>query len=296
MLVGASRDQVFISVMDTAGLLARSRYGINYPYIFPDGKEIPDKIPTTAGLAPFAILDGGPYPAQSTGPIYQVTNNLTNIRGNHTIKLGGYFERAGQNDFDQINVAGTPGGTNNQNGRFAFSNTTRTDGTGTAITNAALGLFDTYAELGKRSYTPYRGHMFEWYLQDSWKATPNVRLEFGIRHTIIQPYYSLWRNMVVFDERFYDPTNVVTQNPANGFITGGNLRAQYNGVVIPGDAFTPSAQGRVPLVNDPNFAFLFRGVPKEYSEIHWGNFQPRAGIAWSFNEGKSVFGQVPGDL
>ena len=287
VLVGASRDQVFITVDNSFGL-ARSAYGINYPYIFPDGKEIPDKIPTTAGLGPFAILDGGPYPAQSTGPIYQVTNNMTNIRGNHTLKFGGYFERAGQNDFDQINVAGTPGGTNNQNGRFAFSNTTRADGTGTAITNAALGLFDTYAELGKRSYTPYRGHMFEWYVQDSWKASPNVRLEFGLRHTIIQPYYSLWRNMVVFDERFYDPTNVVTQNPANGFITGGNLRAQYNGVVIPGDAFTPAAQGRVPLVNDPNFGFLFRGVPKEYSEIHWGNFQPRAGIAWSFNAGKSV--------
>ena len=72
----------------------------------------------------FTGLDGGPYPAQSTGPIYQINQNWTNIRGNHTIKFGGYFERAGQNDFDQINVAGVPGGTNNQNGRFVFANAT----------------------------------------------------------------------------------------------------------------------------------------------------------------------------
>jgi Carboxypeptidase regulatory-like domain len=284
-LAAGSRDQVFIGVDTTGDLLRRSRYGINYQYIFPEGKEIADKIPTVDGLLPFGRIDGGPYPAQSTGPIYQFSNNLTNIRGSHTIKFGFYFERAGQNDFDQINVAGTPGGTNNQNGRFAFVDTRVGDQIITpAIANAALGRFDTYSEIGPRSFTPYRGHMFEWFVQDAWKATPKLRLEFGLRHSIIQPYYSLWGNMVVFDERFYDRNNVVTQNPANGFITSGDLRARYNGLVIPGDSWPPAAAGRIPLGNDPNFAFLFRGVPKEYSEIHKNNFQPRLGIAYAINE------------
>ncbi len=286
-LIAGSRDQVFIAVDTEGERFRRSNYGINYPYIFPLRKEIFDKIPTVDGIDQFASLDGGPYPAQSTGPIYQISNNWTNVRGNHTIKFGGYFERSGQNDFDQINVAGTPGGTNNQNGRFVFSNTTP-GGTNVAIGNVALGLFETYAEIGERSFTPYRGHMFEWFIQDSWKVTPKLRLEYGLRHSIIQPYYSLWRNMVVFDERFYDPRIAVTQNPANGFITGGDLRARYNGLVIPGDSWPPSAQGRIPLVNDPNFAFLFRGVEKEYSEIHWNNFQPRIGIAYALND-KTVF-------
>lgn len=286
-LIAASRDQVFIFVDTEGDRFRRSNYGINYPYIFPERKEIFDKIPTLDGIDQFASLDGGPYPAQSTGPIYQVSNNWTNIRGNHTIKFGGYFERSGQNDFDQINVSGTPGGTNNQNGRFVFSNSTP-NGTGVAIGNVALGLFETYAEIGQRSFTPYRGHMFEWFIQDSWKATPKLRIEAGVRHTIIQPYYSLWRNMVVFDERFYDRTNEVVQDPRTGFIIAGDLRAQYNGLVIPGDGFTPAAQGRVNIVNDPNFAFLFRGVPKQYSDIHKSNFQPRLGIAYAFNE-KNVF-------
>jgi hypothetical protein len=41
------------------------------------------------------------------------------------------------------------------------------------------------------------------------------------------------------------------------------------------------------LASDPIFSFLFRGTPKEYSEIHKDNFQPRIGLAYALNE-KSV--------
>ncbi len=289
-IVGASRDQVFITVQTEGDRFRRSKYGINYPYIFQE-KEIFDKIPTVA-WPDFNGLDGGPYPAQSTGPIYQVNQNWTNIRGNHTFKFGGYFERAGQNDFDQINVAGVPGGTNNQNGRFVFNNGTA-GGTGVGIANAAIGLFDTYAELGTRSYTPYRGHMFEWFVQDSWKATPKLRIEAGVRHTIIQPYYSLWRNMLVFDPKYYDPRIAVTQNPATGSIIAGDLRARYNGLVIPGDGWPPAASGRVPVVYSGEYNFLFRGEPKQYSDIHVRDtFQPRIGFAYAFNDKTVVRGGV----
>ena len=73
------------------------------------------KIPT------FSDLNGGPYPSHSSGPIYDVSDNLTKVRGNHTIKFGVLYERSGENDFDQINVQGVPGGTNNQNGQFGFT-------------------------------------------------------------------------------------------------------------------------------------------------------------------------------
>jgi hypothetical protein len=280
-LVAGSTDRVTIGIDTSNARFQRSLYGINYPYIFPERKEIFDKIPTVDGLG-FGALNGGPYPAASAGPIYQFSDNVTHLRGNHTIKLGAYFERSGQNDFDQINVAGTPGGTNNQNGRFVFSNTTA-GGTGTAISNAAIGLFDTYAEIGIRSYTPYRGHTFEWFAQDAWKATPKLRLEYGVRHTIIQPYYSLWGNMVIFDPKFYNPRIAVTQDSRTGFITSGDLRSRYNGLVIPGDGWPDSARGRIPIADTGEFNFLFRGVGKSYSEVHKNNFQPRLGIAYAIN-------------
>ncbi|HKQ73607.1 MAG TPA: carboxypeptidase regulatory-like domain-containing protein [Blastocatellia bacterium] len=286
-LVAGSRDQVFIAVDTRGDRYKRSIYGINYPYIFKDPKEIQDKIPTVDGLDIFGSLDGGPYPSSSTGPIYQFNNNWTNIRGNHTIKFGGYFERAGQNDFDQINVSGTPGGTNNQNGRFVFANGTP-GGTNVAVGNAAIGLFDTYAEIGNRSFTPYRGHMFEWFIQDSWKATPRLKLEYGVRHSIIQPYYSLWRNMAVFDQGSYDPNIAVRLDPLTGFIISSatDLKARYNGLVIPGDGWPDAAKGpgRIAIATTGEFDFLFRDKDKQYSDIHKSNFQPRVGLAFALND------------
>ncbi|HWR52955.1 MAG TPA: carboxypeptidase-like regulatory domain-containing protein, partial [Bryobacteraceae bacterium] len=120
-LTSASIDRVYIGVQREGGRFERSRYGIDYPYIFPERKEIFDKIPTVALGTPFRELDGGPYPAFSSGPIYVVSNNFTKVFSNHTFKVGALFERSGQNDFDQINVTGVPGGTNNQNGRFSFT-------------------------------------------------------------------------------------------------------------------------------------------------------------------------------
>ena len=286
-LIAGSRDQVDIAVDQRGDRYKRSNYGISYPYIFSSPKEIQDKIPTVSGLDIFGEIDGGPYPSSSTGPIYQANNNWTNIRGNHTIKFGGYFERAGQNDFDQINVSGTPGGTNNQNGRFVFSNSSSDGKTGVAAANAALGLFDTYAEIGDRSYTPYRGHMFEWFAQDSWKVTPKLRLEGGIRHSIIQPYYSLWGNMVVFDAKYYDPSKAPTVSPTTGFITSGNnLQSLYNGLVIPGSGWPDAGKGpgRVAIATTGQFDFLFRGEGKSYSQIHKNAFQPRVGLAYAIND------------
>ena len=70
----------------------------------------------------------------------------------------------------------------------------------TCAANAAMGLFTRYAEIGPRAYTPYRSIMGEGFVQDSWKATDKLRLEYGVRYSIMTPYYySVWRNMAVFD-------------------------------------------------------------------------------------------------
>jgi hypothetical protein len=278
-LVTASRDKVRIFVNTDSPLFDRGQYGINFPFLFPGTKNLPTKIPTVALGAPYTELSGSPYPSSSAGPIYNISNNTTKIVNNHTIKFGVAFERAGQNDFDQINVTGVPGGTDNQNGRFAFSNT-RTGGatSGFAVANAALGLFDTYAEIGTRSYTPYRGHMWEWFVQDSWKVTPKLRIEYGLRHSIIQPYYSLWRNMTVFDPRAYDPAKAVQVDRNGNPVPGSG--DPYNGIVFPGSGFTDGAKGRVPVADSGAFNSKFSG-PKQYSDIHFKDFQPRIGIAYS---------------
>ena len=276
-LASASADHVRIAVIP--GHYQRSSYGINYPYIFQQ-KEIFDKIPTTE-IQNFVTIDGGPYPSSSAGPIYDLSDSLTKIHGNHTFKFGGTWEYQGQNDFDQINVAGVPGGTNNQNGRFVF-NDSRVGGSGLAVANAALGLFTTYAELGTRAYTPYRGTMWELFAQDGWKVTQKLHVDLGVRYTVIQPYFSLWRNMSVFDIPSYDPKKAVQQDPKTGNIISGSGDI-YNGLIIPGSGFTDAAKGRFPASTDPQYQRLFKG-PKQYSDIHHNDIQPRIGFAYAISD------------
>ncbi|PYX62700.1 MAG: TonB-dependent receptor, partial [Acidobacteria bacterium] len=106
--------------------------------------------------------------------------------------------------------------------------------------------------------------------------------------------------MIVFDPRFYDSAKAVTISPATGLIQGtvdpktglvtGTGADTYNGMVIPGTGFPSSAQGRVPEADPTQFDFsrLFRGVSDHYSDIQWGEIQPRLGIAYQLNK-KNVF-------
>ncbi len=306
VLVTASEDVVLIPV-DTANFFDRNKAcaqstvpcSLNYPYIFPQGKLIPTRIPT-AKIANFSDLSGGPYPSHSSGPIYDISDSFTWIEQNHTLKFGFLWERSGENDNDEINVVACSTCTNNQNGQFLFTDGRTGGTTGVAVANAALGLFDTYSEIGHRAYTIFRANMWEGFAQDSWKTRQNLTLTFGLRYSVIVPYHALWGNMIVFDPRFYDPAKAVTISPTTGLIVGtidpktglviGTGADTYNGMVIPGSGFPSSAKGRV-LEADPtqfDFSRLFRGVPDHYSDIQWGEIQPRLGIAYQLNK-KTVF-------
>jgi hypothetical protein len=289
VLITASHDLVLIPV-DTAHFFDRTQAcagspvpcSLNYPYIFPDGKLIPTRIPTV-NMSPFSGLSGGPYPSHSAGPIYTASDSFTWIKRNHTLKFGFAFERSGENDNDEINVNACPTCTNNQNGQFLFTDG-RAGGTGVGVANAALGLFDTYSEIGHRAYTIFRSNMWEGFAQDSWKARQNLTINYGVRYTVIVPYHAEWANMTVFDPKFYDPAKAVTVDPKTGLITGSpTIDQRYNGIVIPGSAFPSSANGRVPEATSGLYNGLFHNVPNHYSDIQWGDFQPRVGVAYQLN-------------
>ncbi len=285
-LATVSLDDVYIPV-DTAHFFDRTTAGINYPYLFPTGKIIPTRIPT-ANITGLTGLTGGPYPSHSSGPIYTATDSLTWIKGTHTMKFGFYFERSGENDNDEINVNACPTCTNNQNGQFLFTDSrSGFPSTGNAIGNVALGLFDSYSELGQRAYTVFRGSSYEPYAQDSWKINSKLTLNYGARYTVIVPYQALWRNMAVFDPTLYNPAtavSVIPTGPNAGQVVPGS-GDRYDGIVIPGNGFPSSAKGRFPEATDPQYTYLFRGgkYPAYYSNIQWGQIQPRLGIAWQFN-------------
>ena len=283
-----SIDDVYIPVNTALAGFNRQDFGIDFPYLLPNGKDIPNKIPTV-NVPNFYGLAGGPYPSHSSGTIWTGSDTLTKVWGNHTLKFGYSFEYSGENDGDQINVDTVPGGASNQNGTF-----TLTDGrtglgatSGVGMANLALGLADSYTEIGPRALTIWRSLVNEAFAQDSWQLTPKFHVEYGVRWTNIGGYYPEWGNADYFDGAVYNAAQAVKLNSAGNVILGtGN---PYDGVVIPGiSAFPSSSGGRIAAAtqpvcdNSPCSGLFDPTLPKGY--VHTTNtWQPRLGIAYELN-------------
>jgi hypothetical protein len=262
----------------------RQMFGIDYPYLLPNGKDEPNKIPTVTLTGNFLSLQGGPYPSHSGGPIDTAADSLTKVWGSHTIKVGFYVERSGENDDDQINSTTVPGGSSNQNGTFQLSDARTGLGAtaGVSIANLALGLADSYTEIGQRAYTVTRSEVYEWFVQDSWKVTPHLNLEYGVRQTITVPWSALWGNQIFFDPALYNSSQAVTVDPKTGNVIPGSGNT-YNGMVIPGSGWPSQACGRgVVQACTSAYNFLFRNLPSYYMNINY-QFQPRVGVAYELN-------------
>jgi hypothetical protein len=293
-----SIDDVFNSLEATSPGLDRGQYGIDFPYIIPGAKSAENKIPTVT-LPTFTSLAGGPYPSESSGIIYAGSDSFTKVFPHHTVKVGFFFDYAGENDNDQINVSTVPGGASNQNGTFVFTDPrTGLGGTsGVALANLALGLADSYTEIGTRAFTVWRGKMFEYFAQDNWQVTPKLNLDYGLRITTIVPPSAQWGNAVYFDPASYNAASAPQLNPTTGNVILGTGNP-YDGVVIPGIKQFPSAAlvgNRVPAANPANNACagqpctgLFDpSLPKGY--VHTTTaVLPRLGFAYQLYPGTVV--------
>jgi hypothetical protein len=258
-------------------LFQRSQYGINFPYLFPGQKDYEDKIPTI-NVTGLSQLTSSPRPSGSSGAMYTWTDNLSWVKNSaHTFKFGFSLEFAGQNDSDQ--VSGT------QNGTSTFLDTGHPQTTGVALGNVALGYFNTYNEIGKRAYTLLRSWSLESYAQDTWKATPNLTVEFGVRHTYYQPWFAKWNDIATFDARFYTAANRAVVDRSGGFIVSGD---PYNGIVLPGDGYPASAQGRAAGASLPDVQRLFHGLPRSLANAYKDAFAPRFGLAYRLRDKKTV--------
>jgi hypothetical protein len=299
-----SLDQVYIPVNTALAGFNRGTLGINFPYIIPGTKSAPDKIPTVS-VPNFYGLAGGPYPSHSQGPIYTLSDSVTKVWGGHTIKGGIFINYQGENDNDQINVATVPGGANNQNGSFVFTdNRSGLNGTsGAGIANLALGLADSYTEIGPRAYTSWTGQMYEGFIQDSWKVTPKLHIDYGVRITSITPYKPAWGNAAYFDPASYDKSQVPVVSPTTGNVTLGTGNP-YNGVVIPGFSSFPSSAAAHGVIGAGSNSNACDGGPcstlfapklnNGYVDVAT-TVQPRLGIALQLDS-KTVFRAGAGEF
>jgi hypothetical protein len=261
----------------------RSQIGLNYPFIFPDTKLDPDKLSNLA-IQNFSTLTLNQYPGYWYDFVFVWSDSLTKIQGNHTFKVGASVERSGMKDQIQLSAASAPA-TTNQNGSFRFFDTTRTDGTGLALSNALLGLFDDYTEFGTKPLTNFIGMGYDFFAQDSWKVTRQLTLELGLRYSLWQQWRDENNAIASFQSEFYDPANAVSVDRAAGFVVPGS-GDPFNGVALPGDSPSDEALQLFPQL--AGLERLYRGLPPGFAPDPKDGFQPRLGMAYAVSDEMTI--------
>ena len=159
---------------------------------------------------------------------YTVSDSVSKTVGNHSISFGGEFR------YYQLNARNTCG----PNGYFQFSGIE----TGADVSDYFIGAPGTFVQCSIQlldNRTRYGG----FFGQDSWKATPSLTLNYGLRWDIARPWSDVY----------------------------GRLTTPVPGVQSV--KFPNSPEGNL-VPGDPT-------VPTSISPTRYGNFGPRFGIAWA---------------
>jgi hypothetical protein len=179
--------------------------------------------------------------------IYQIVENYSKIVGTHSLRFGGQFH-FNQLEENLSNVA---------NGNFFFGSnfSGQASETGSDVVDFLLGAPASYVQ--GQSWPSYgRSFYLGFYAQDSWRARPNLTLNYGLRYDVSSPWWEKY-------------------NEIQTLIPG------EQSVVFPG-----SPTGWV-FPGDPH-------VPRTLAPTRWNNFAPRVGLAYSLGEHDGFLGKLLG--
>ena len=159
-------------------------------------------------------------------PIDELTDNLSKVVGEHSLKTGIYVE------FNRkISVCGSSG-CNGYLGSYSFATDASNPlNTGNGYANALLGYYDTYSEATSKNTFNDTYWNVEFYIQDNWRVTKRLTLDYGVRFYHQTPEVNNEDQYAYFNPatynraaapRFYVPATVngqrVAQDPSTGAV------------------------------------------------------------------------------
>jgi len=198
-----------LGAVNVSPLANRFNSGLSgIPQIYPDANILPDGsynrkametiqpafyVNGRAELPPifqWGNLIGTPPPSfaypgfLNTNPVQDISASLTKVAGRHTMKVGFFYQTSQKSqNLNQRNALPFQGTLNFGN------NTNNPIDTGFGFANAALGIFSDYTQQGNFIEGDFRYKNIEGYLQDNWKVTNRLTLDYGARFTHQQPQY-----------------------------------------------------------------------------------------------------------
>jgi Carboxypeptidase regulatory-like domain len=227
------------SALSQQGLDAVTRSRIGYtlgqfnPSINPLG-IIPVASFTGAIANPAAITFEGRFPLTGADTFVTVNDTISLARGSHTYKAGFYMEHARNEE----------GKTGTFSGNYEFNvDTTNPFDTRHPYATALIGAFRSYTESSARPGGDGTANVFEWFAQDTWRATRKLTFDYGARFG----WYTNWVqkdgaaasfSLDTFDPTkaplLYQPTLVNGTRLAFNPVTGQTAPAVLIGALVPG--------------------------------------------------------------
>jgi hypothetical protein len=277
---------------------SRAGLGLNIPYVFPAPHDNPfDLIPNityTNVVNPTLVGFGTRFGIPGSDVQFNITHATTFVFNSHTVKVGVFWDR-GRDIEGRTGVA---------NGAFDFgTNPTNPLNSTSPFANQLLGNFYQYTEANTRIPLLQFRYVFDWYLQDTWKVTKRLTLDYGIRFDYSSWFFQNNRKASNFDPTKYNRANAPRQyipdttncGVRSGYdpVTGQCVSAALISAFVPG---TGSVSNGLVLQTDP-------GVPLGFIQQPGVLAMPRLGIAYDpFGNGKTairagggVFYQVEDD-
>lgn len=262
--------------------VSRSKNGINIPQFYPQYNVI-DLIPwaTFGGITGAArFVTDSRFPTKSVDTVFNFSDSISKVWRLHTFKAGIFFER--------VRYFSSGAGTNFGDFDFTSDSNNPLD-TGYAYANALMGVFRSYQESSSRVETNGRGYTLEWFVQDSWRVTRKLTLDYGMRFTLYRPYTDAKSMAASFMPDRWDPNraprlyypilNERGQRVAYDPVTGATGPAVLISAIVPNSGDT--ANGMV--IDDGKT--IDRGLMKHRGVL----YGPRFGFAYDvFGDGKTA--------
>ena len=261
----------FTGTSDSSAII--SAYGTNPKLGITPG------LPSSLTGVPYIDIGGGAVIGNNfegtlpqVGNSFQWSDNLTWVKGNHTMKFGADVRRARFDQFYYFDV----------NGEFSFDNSGPNSiipGDGDNYAEFLLGLTDTYTQ-GSGQREDIRGTSVYPFAQDSWKIKPNVTLNYGLRWELDTPLKDISGHVETFR-----PGQNSTVYPC-GITTSASYWSNL-GVTDLTCAGTGTAPTGLVVPGDP-------GVPAGLTSTYYKAIAPRVGIAYSPNFSDGFLGKLFG--
>ena len=147
------------------------------------------------GLTSFGEQGNGPFVGRTS--IFQWIDNMSVIRGSHSLRFGGEIRRDRYNEIGNAFTRGSFGFSVN-----ATQDPARRGVTGHPFADYLLGEVNGPTKARAFSNGLFRATVFSLYLQDTWKITPKLTAELGLRYENTPPYHDKYRgimNVIVFE-------------------------------------------------------------------------------------------------